>query len=278
MVRPTRKNSLARPTTVQDVRLGYSPTAETTDIASVPVKFLGVFDTVGALGRRGLNSSERTHNMWLSPRVSFARHALAIDEHRIKFAPILWKDSLPPDAATAGVKRVGEPNPPPRIKQVWFQGAHSDVGGGATAWWGGNSLSTNSLLWMLLEAHRCAGININLPVAAIAIGGMGNRHEEINDSLRWWWWPTNFGRITRQAVAHDPDFQGYYRNLRPEAADAVLIATSAADRFLENDGYHPRNLVTVADDHGGGFAGILENTYRMRGASWQDEESFCPIC
>ena len=40
------------------------------------MKFLGVFDTVGALGRRGLNSSERTHNMWLSPRVSFARHAL----------------------------------------------------------------------------------------------------------------------------------------------------------------------------------------------------------
>ena len=50
-----------------------------------------------------------------------ARHALAIDETRLKFAPTFWE--APADRADA-------PTEDPRVKQVWFEGAHSDVGGG----------------------------------------------------------------------------------------------------------------------------------------------------
>src|SRR5262249_13760482 len=55
--------------------------------------------------------SDRT----LSPLVRRAAQALAIDDHRASFAPLLWHEQ-PGDAS--------------RIAQVWFAGAHSNVGGG----------------------------------------------------------------------------------------------------------------------------------------------------
>lgn len=262
---PTRENGGGKGTTVADI-------ADDFPTWTIPVAFLGVFDTVGALGRRGLHSGDQWHNMQLHPSVSFVRHALAIDEHRIKFAPIIWKT---PAAAGSG-ERTADSGRSDRIKQVWFQGAHSDVGGGASTWWASDSLSTNALLWMLREGHWCADLDINMHTAAVAIGGMGNPSEQIHDSLRWWWWPTNLGRVARQAVAHDPDFQGYYRNLRPPGADNVLVASSSVERFQEKDGYGPRNLRTVAEQCGDDFTGILEHNYRSRGMNYEAAKGVLP--
>ncbi len=100
----------------------------------VPVAFLGVFDTVGALGVPGLSRRRsRFHDLRLSTDVRCARQALAIDDRRITFEPCLW------DVPVAMASRV---------KQVWFPGGHSDVGGGARA----RALSDTALLWMLGEA------------------------------------------------------------------------------------------------------------------------------
>ena len=86
------------------------------------VDFLGVFDTVGALGVPGfMRHAPRFHDVQLSGQVLRARHALAVDETRLKFAPTFWEaPDEPPDAPTEDA----------RVKQVWFEGAHSDVGGG----------------------------------------------------------------------------------------------------------------------------------------------------
>ena len=63
----------------------------------IPVDFLGVFDTVGALGVPGaFRRRHQFHDVRLSDAVLCARQALAIDEHRIKFEPSLWE---PPGAA-----------------------------------------------------------------------------------------------------------------------------------------------------------------------------------
>ncbi|GAA1713201.1 hypothetical protein GCM10009809_06670 [Isoptericola hypogeus] len=106
----------------------------------VDVDFLGVFDTVGALGVPGPSRRKnRFHDVSLSPIVRRARQALAIDERRITFAPCLW--TVPDD------------DPAGRVEQVWFPGTHGDVGGGGVRC----GLSDLALQWMADEL-RDAGV------------------------------------------------------------------------------------------------------------------------
>lgn len=103
----------------------------------VRIAFLGVFDTVGALGVPGPSRRKnRFHDVGLSPIVERARQALAIDEHRITFAPCLWE--VPAD------------DPPGRVEQVWFPGTHGDVGGGGAR----RGLSDLTLQWMAAELRE----------------------------------------------------------------------------------------------------------------------------
>jgi len=82
------------------------------------IHFIGVWDTVGALGipfsvLGFLNEKHMFHDKKIGPNMRYARHALAIDEKRDDFQPTIWKQR-------SGVD----------IEQVWFAGVHSDVGGG----------------------------------------------------------------------------------------------------------------------------------------------------
>ncbi len=94
---------------------------------AVPIKFLGIFDTVGALGvpfplvRRLRGSAYPFLNTGLRQNNEYAFHALAIDEHRKAFCPTLWTNQ---GATTA------KPRPIERTEQRWFVGAHANVGGG----------------------------------------------------------------------------------------------------------------------------------------------------
>ncbi len=110
--------------------------------------FLGVWDTVGALGIPGrwLNAIGRRrhqfHDVTLSRSVESAFHALAIDERRRSFAPTLWER---------------QPHPTQRVEQTWFAGAHSDIGGG----YSDASLADVALLWMAERAVEC-GLAVDL--------------------------------------------------------------------------------------------------------------------
>ncbi|PJI94730.1 DUF2235 domain-containing protein [Luteimicrobium subarcticum] len=107
------------------------------------ITFLGVFDTVGALGVPApFLKRARFHDVSLSASVRCARQALSIDDRRIKFEPCLW--SVAPD------------DPPGRVKQVWFPGSHSEVGGGGAH----RGLADVALRWMLGEA-RAAGLVVD---------------------------------------------------------------------------------------------------------------------
>lgn len=105
------------------------------------IHFLGVWDTVGALGIPNdlaiLNLIDRFshfefHDTDISPAIENARHAVAIDEKRAPFSPTLW---------TGGSRRS-------TVKQVWFPGVHCDVGGGYRE----TGLSDGALRWMIDEA------------------------------------------------------------------------------------------------------------------------------
>ena len=93
------------------------------DRAELRVKLLGVFDTVGSLGIPAsiawrLNRNENGfHDVELSSLTDVNLHAVAIDEHRWPFQATLWRQ---PPFKKSDTK----------VEQVWFSGAHSDVGGG----------------------------------------------------------------------------------------------------------------------------------------------------
>lgn len=109
----------------------------------IPVRFLGVWDTVGALGipddMAFLNLIDSLHDHTfhdtaLSPAIQTARHAVALDEMRASFQPTLWTAAPGQDA-----------------RQVWFPGVHADVGGGYRE----TGLSDGALDWMVKEATAC---------------------------------------------------------------------------------------------------------------------------
>ena len=110
------------------------------------IRFIGVWDTVGALGIPGLlnfigRRRFQFHDVALSRQVDFAFQALAIDEKRKFFAPALWEQH----PAAAGQGQV--------LEQVWFPGVHMDVGGG----YSDSSLANGALSW-LAEKARTAGL------------------------------------------------------------------------------------------------------------------------
>lgn len=114
----------------QDAALVQRLRDEVTAVGRQPkIDFLGVWDTVGALGLpitglRGLSQHwVGFHDTQLSETVQYAVQALAIDELRRPFAADLWTHA--PDSASDRLVKDEQ-----RVLQVWFAGSHSDIGGG----------------------------------------------------------------------------------------------------------------------------------------------------
>jgi uncharacterized protein (DUF2235 family) len=109
----------------------------------IAIRFVGVWDTVGALGVPGVPKSLcgrlwAFHDTELSSRVVRAYQALAIDERRRPFVPSLWHRS--PDDHNI-------------LEQRWFAGVHSDVGGGYA-----DCALAEIPLWWMAEKARDAGL------------------------------------------------------------------------------------------------------------------------
>lgn len=115
------------------------------------IKFVGVWDTVGALGIP-LNSfqkiNEKKYSFYdttLSSIIEYAYHAVAVDEKRKNFTPTLWVRSknMSPDFTQV-------------LEQRWFAGVHSNVGGG----YPDEGLADIALQWMIDKA-RATGLAID---------------------------------------------------------------------------------------------------------------------
>jgi uncharacterized protein (DUF2235 family) len=119
----------------------------------IKIHFLGVWDTVGALGvpiqaLEWLNAKEYGfHDTELSGIVRNAAHALAVDEHRVDYQATLWEPKVKPEQ---------------NVEQRWFIGAHADVGGGYEA----RLLSDITLAWMQQRASATGLVidNTTIPV------------------------------------------------------------------------------------------------------------------
>jgi hypothetical protein len=120
---------------------------------NIPIKFLGCWDTVGALGipdkipdvafSEQFNEKYQFHDCTLSSIVEFARHAIAIDEPRkeFDFTPMELKDQQKTN-----------------LKQVLFPGSHGCVGGGSE---NEAPLSNNALLWMIEEVKQVTSLEFD---------------------------------------------------------------------------------------------------------------------
>ncbi|QIG50540.1 DUF2235 domain-containing protein [Nordella sp. HKS 07] len=117
---------------------------------NVRIRFLGVWDTVAAYGLP-IDELTRAVDRWVWPMsfkdkrllasVDRARQAFSVDDERRTFFPIRWDPDSPSDLdSSAGT--------PPRLRQVWFTGAHSNVGGG----YPDDRLAYLPLCWMIGEA------------------------------------------------------------------------------------------------------------------------------
>lgn len=130
--------------------------------------FLGKFDAVSSVGW----AWNPTTFPWTAtmPDVTHVRHALALCERRAKF----WTNRV---NAVAGQD----------VKDVWFAGAHSDVGGGYQP--PDHQLGRVTLGWMLRQAVD-EGLLLNDPnaLAGLAATLLHDEQGEQHESLEKAWW------------------------------------------------------------------------------------------
>jgi uncharacterized protein (DUF2235 family) len=120
------------------------------------IHYIGIWDTVGALGVPGFmrffHRNYQFHDLELSRMVKAARHALAIDERRLTFAATPWTNFDKLNEA------AGQPSPSADApyQQLWFPGDHASVGGGGDV----NGLWQAALVWVVEGAQR-SGLSVN---------------------------------------------------------------------------------------------------------------------
>ncbi len=155
-----------------------------------PIEMVGVWDTVKALGLQlpllWMLTEKRHafHNHHLGRTIRNGYHALALDETREVFAPLLWdSDHL----------RDGQ-----QIEQVWFRGAHGDVGGQLGGFTAARPLSNIPLVWMLEHAEGCG---LTLPPGWRA---RFPRNAGAPSVGTWRAWGKTFLNRRRRKVGRDP--------------------------------------------------------------------------
>ena len=183
------------------------------------IKFVGVWDTVGALGNplwmnSILSKRNQFHDTDLSSRIDFAFHALAIDEKRKNFEATLWHQQQ------HSLNQV--------LEQVWFPGVHSDVGGGYPE----AGLSDLALQWMLWKAQSC---NLNFDSIVMNPDPMAVKHE------------TYKGFYTLQHKLYRP-----INKVEPDQGNTnEYLHPAVMERYNKDKNYRPQNLEDYMSKHPG---------------------------
>jgi uncharacterized protein (DUF2235 family) len=164
-------------------RLGGADVSTMPRHPGVKIKFIGVYDTVGALGvplSGATNVNEPIvgfHDTTLGDMVEHAVQALAVDEKRGPYVPTLWTQAANA-AALAGQT----------VLQVWFPGVHSDIGGG----YGDKGIGDYTWDFMMRQAaRRGLVIDPGQPTPPVTLKPLPAQHEsfdktwqELSDKLR----------------------------------------------------------------------------------------------
>jgi uncharacterized protein (DUF2235 family) len=195
---------------------------------SCPLHFVGVWDTVSSVG--WIWDPVKLPYTAQNPDMENGRHAISIDERRCYFLSNLW----------------GPPLSGKNIKQVWFAGVHSDVGGSYA--YSESGLSQITLEWMLCEA-KSFGVRIDPAKAKQALGEVPppppvrpNPLQHIHNSLTAAWWILEFlphsyyDPIAKKAKWRIP--LGASRIIPPNS----VFHQTVLDKLRDDPTYKPPNL------------------------------------
>jgi uncharacterized protein (DUF2235 family) len=245
----------------------------------VRITYLGVYDTVGAVGIDalaipGLKSRlAMHHNMRPTTLIQHCRHALALDEHRSSFThtpfmQYIGHGRLEDDRQGVALQAVdededgGEVDEKARthwqrssamwqrkIEQRWFPGAHSNVGGG----YFDNELAQRPLAWLLEGARHCGLDCEPLPYAEpIAAPKVQDSYAEF---VRPLWTDVIRGKRFYRRIDPEPELRARRpqgRADRDRAPGFSLrsinedIDDTVFDRVRQVPDYRPPNLVEYA--------------------------------
>jgi hypothetical protein len=152
-------------------------------VMGIPIKAIGVWDTVGSLGVPRISfleslglQSKRMKDLafWdtqLYDGIENAFQALALDERRAPFAPALWEKT--------------SRNTRTNLNQVWFPGVHSNIGGG----YDDQDLSNITLAWMISRLEPFIDF---YPGYIQSLYQANRSHYKRTDQRTRWW---SFGEI-----------------------------------------------------------------------------------
>ncbi len=218
--------------------------------ANFRIDCLGLFDTVGALGIPlgyfQLYNRDRYqfHDVNLSSITRVNLHALAIDEHREPFRATIWRKPRFKAYTSA-------------TEQVWFSGAHADIGGGYIAYTsretpGSQALDDITLDWMLKRLlHHFPQFPVKAGAwrAPSSEVGLAQQHEPRNRMYRLkpfaWRSIGNYSvPVTRNELCVSFD-----RHAMPTGEMVHISALERLGRQVQVDGkkgtYEPKNLLAV---------------------------------
>ncbi|WP_369157445.1 phospholipase effector Tle1 domain-containing protein [Candidatus Thiodiazotropha sp. LNASS1] len=142
-----------------------------------PPYFIGMWDCVRVIGA----FSRRRNNPQLSEKTVFGYHALAIDETRKFFQPVLW------DNTTAQGQT---------LEQTWFAGVHADISGGYRE----RGLSDIPLQWMLDKANAAGMLIDQEQYQRLQPDPLSKMHNSRVGPLRFF--PSHPRKITKGAMLH----------------------------------------------------------------------------
>jgi len=210
---------------------------------NVDIEFIGVWDTVGALGLPGRLGH------WLSrgdyyfhstnPSVRYRRmyQALAIDENRPAYQAALWTLFQPKGEPVPALK------PYQRLEQRWFAGAHCNVGGG----YRNDALAQLPLAW-ILERAEDAGLVFRRPLRPTKDDHKADAVDSYKRFLGGVYSWITFGHRHYRPIGRDPE----ETKKKPGLSHTVneTIDESVFDRWRDRPDYRPRNLVDWARRRG----------------------------
>jgi uncharacterized protein (DUF2235 family) len=206
---------------------------------AIDIDFLGVWDTVGALGLPfgnlpilGKGDMQFLHTgLRISNKVAF--HALAIDEHRKAFAPTLWTVDFPKWSPAPHHHRTLS-----QVEQRWFVGAHANVGGGCQS----DPLAQVPLKWMTDKAQS-HGLGFRRDVELDTPESPPSISDSYSEFMRGAYKALTWGHRYYREIGQDP-----VPSSNTELRESIneTIDGSVFERWRSDQAYRPPNLVNWA--------------------------------
>ncbi|MEO0772039.1 MAG: DUF2235 domain-containing protein [Pseudomonadota bacterium] len=209
-------------------------------LRKVEIAFLGVWDTVSALGARFRASAttavaDKAFHTRPYPAdcVTHAYHAIAIDEQRFDFRPEIWTHSLPGQT----------------MVQNWFAGAHGNVGGS----YDHDGMANCALHW-IVEAAKAQGLAVDDAFLefyrAYPQDQIGDPYDKTFKAIELLRFKLGKGKRPMEGYPATANL-----DIHPSAVERLCSDPSEHKRMKEH--YRPADLVAIARAHANDKDGFL---------------------